>query len=169
MLEVMSASGDSAIQLRAGPSAQHQVIGVLEAGQFGELMEINADGTWAKIDTGRAQGWLPSYWIVLTGEMSIDFPAPTQRTRDGLVQAWEYVNVRAGPGRAYRVLGRLKPGQIAHVIGQSADQAWWHILFEGQAGWVSQAVVQFGGDERAVRVTGGDPGEEPATATPVAP
>ncbi|MGQ9814953.1 MAG: SH3 domain-containing protein, partial [Candidatus Roseilinea sp.] len=90
---------------------------------------------------------------------------PTQRTRNGLVQAWENVNVRAGPGRQFRVLGRLAPGQIAPVIGKSADDLWWQITFEQRPGWVSINVVQFVGDGELVQVTWGEP---PSTPTPAA-
>lgn len=166
MVEVMSASGDAAVRLRSGPGSQHDVIGALQPGQFAELAEINDDGTWAKIDTGELQGWLPANWIVLTGEISFDMPGPTQRTRDGLIQAWESVNVRAGPGRQFRVLGRLAPGQIAPVIGKSADERWWQILFQSREGWVARDVVQFAGDGERVEVTGGEPA---ATQTPGAP
>lgn len=165
MVEVMSASGDAAVRLRAGPGSRHEVVGALQPGQFGELIEINEDGTWAKIDTGETQGWLPANWIVLTGEISFDMPGPTQRTRSGLAQAWESVNVRAGPGRQFRVLGRLSPGQIAPVIGKSADGRWWQIIFQQQAGWVSMDVVQFAGDGEAVQITGGEP---PPAQTPTA-
>jgi len=163
MVEVMSASGDAAVRLRSGPGNQHEVVGALQPGQFGELAEMTEDGAWVKIDTGDLQGWLPANWIVLTGEISFDLPGPTQRTRDGLVQAWDNVNVRAGPGRQFRILGRLVPGQIRPVIGKSADGLWWQIVFQQRAGWVSAEVVQFAGDGEIVQVTGGEP---PPTETP---
>ncbi len=164
MVEVMSASGDTAVRLRSGPGSQYEVVGALQPGQFAELAEMNDDGTWVKIDTGELQGWLPANWIVLTGEVSFDMPGPTQHTRDGLVQAWESVNVRAGPGRQFRVLGRLAPGQIAPVIGKSADDLWWQVLFQSRVGWVSRDVVQFAGDREIVQITGGEP---PPTQTPI--
>ncbi len=160
----MSASGEAAVRLRSGPGRQYEVVGALQPGQFAELAEMNDDGTWVKIDTGDLQGWLPANWIVLTGEVSFDMLGPTQRTRDGLVQAWESVNVRAGPGRQFRVLGRLAPGQIAPVIGKSADALWWQILFENRRGWVSKDVVQFAGDSERVQISDGQPAP---TQTPI--
>lgn len=46
------------------------------------------------------------------------------------------VNVRSGPGRQYKLLGRLADGNTAPVLGKSLDGQWWHIRFRGKLGWV---------------------------------
>ena len=50
--------------------------------------------------------------------------------------AGNVVNVRSGPSRQYRVLGRLAGGDTAPVLGKSLDGQWWHIRFRGKLGWV---------------------------------
>lgn len=37
------------------------------------------------------------------------------------------VNCRSGPATSYSVIGELKPGRQAEVIGKSADLAWWYV------------------------------------------
>ncbi len=145
MLEVMSASGDTAYNLRAGPGRNYEVVGEIAPGQLGRLSDVNENGTWLKLDTGEKQGWLAADLVVVTGEMVLDVPAPTSRTRQGLVQAWEAVNVRRGPDRSFRSIGRLTPGQVALVLGKNGDGTWWQIQFEGEMGWVADEAVQFAG------------------------
>ncbi len=50
------------------------------------------------------------------------------------------LNVRAGPGIQYDLLGLLPTGTTVEVIGRSGDQQWWQIRFSPAAdgiGWVS--------------------------------
>lgn len=54
--------------------------------------------------------------------------------------ATTYLNVRAGPGTNYPVLGWLEPGQSVEITGLSPDGGWWQIRFPGATGdraWVS--------------------------------
>ncbi len=37
------------------------------------------------------------------------------------------VNCRSGPATSYTVVGELRPGRQAEVIGKSADLAWWYV------------------------------------------
>ncbi|HLA08499.1 MAG TPA: SH3 domain-containing protein [Anaerolineales bacterium] len=37
------------------------------------------------------------------------------------------VNCRSGPGTSYIVIGELKPGRQAEMIGKSPDLAWWYV------------------------------------------
>ena len=57
------------------------------------------------------------------------------------------LNVRAGPGTNYAVLGVLTLGQKAEIIGRNENATWWQIKFPGaQAGfgWVSAEFAQAG-------------------------
>jgi hypothetical protein len=52
------------------------------------------------------------------------------------------VNVRAGPGTGYAVIGQLTQGQTATVIGKSADGQWWQIKSNGNVVWIFAELVQ---------------------------
>ncbi len=52
------------------------------------------------------------------------------------------LNVRSGPSEAYDVIGLMRQGQMAELIGMSPDGQWWTIRFPAvasQQGWVSAA------------------------------
>jgi len=51
------------------------------------------------------------------------------------------INVRAGPGTDYPVIGALAPGQRAGVTGQNAAGDWWQLAVDGGSGWVLGRLV----------------------------
>jgi anionic cell wall polymer biosynthesis LytR-Cps2A-Psr (LCP) family protein/uncharacterized protein YraI len=76
----------------------------------------------------------PTPTVALAAEPAL--PAEVQ------VSAGNVINVRSGPSAEYRVIGRLREGQIAPALGRSLDQAWWHIRYGGKLGWVAAEYVQ---------------------------
>jgi uncharacterized protein YraI len=50
-------------------------------------------------------------------------------------------DVYDGPGTDYVILGSLKAGVRAAVVGRNADSSWWQIKFETDKGWIADAVV----------------------------
>ncbi len=69
------------------------------------------------------------------------------------------VNVRAGPGTTYNMLGTGAAGQTFPVTGKNPAGDWWQINYNGQAGWVFGQLVTPSGTE----------GVQVATNIPVAP
>ncbi|MBI5932041.1 MAG: ABC transporter substrate-binding protein [Chloroflexi bacterium] len=53
----------------------------------------------------------------------------------------ESVNLRAGPGTEYEIVGQLQLGDTATVIGSNADFTWLVINHEGQTVWVAADIV----------------------------
>ncbi|MBE7553877.1 MAG: FHA domain-containing protein [Anaerolineales bacterium] len=93
-------------------------------------------------------------------------PPPTEVAQPGL-QAVADVNVRGGPGTNYPILGLLRAGQVAPVVGRSADGGWWQILFPpntGGTGWVAGNFVQTNAAAGAVPVVAAPP--SPPTPAP---
>lgn len=39
----------------------------------------------------------------------------------------QVVNCRSGPGTSYAIIGELRPGRQAEMIGKSADLSWWYV------------------------------------------
>ncbi len=57
----------------------------------------------------------------------------------------EDINVRAGPGTLYPIVGKLSPGAIAPALGLSPGRSWIQIAYpaaEGGKGWVHSTLVQ---------------------------
>ena len=60
--------------------------------------------------------------------------------------------VHTGPGTGYGALGTLPNGEMATLIGRSADGQWWLISFQGRIGWVDASFARFDGDLSQVPV-----------------
>jgi uncharacterized protein YraI len=61
------------------------------------------------------------------------------------------VNVRAGPGTQYDLVGVLVPGQVAEILGQASlgRETWYRIVYLGgpdNAGWVHGGLVRVVGN-----------------------
>ncbi len=82
------------------------------------------------------------------------------------------VNLRGGPGRQYAVIGKLRSGQEADIIGRNASGDWWQLDWDGQA-WVAGTVVKIVGALDTVAVAKNIPAAPTPrpvpTAAPVAP
>ena len=61
----------------------------------------------------------------------------------------DLLNIRAGPGTNYTIVGQLQEGETITIIGKSPDGLWWRI----DRGWVSATYVKVSGDASAVPVT----------------
>jgi uncharacterized protein YraI len=66
-------------------------------------------------------------------------PAPTPTA--GLTISTDFVNLRAGPGTAYRITNQMKRGDTATVLGKSEDGKWWKIAANENYAWVFGELV----------------------------
>lgn len=73
-------------------------------------------------------------------------------------------NVRSGPGLDFAVLGQLRQGETARVIGALADNTWVVIDFRGQQGWLATYLLDVTGDLNSVPLI-----TPPPTPTPLPP
>ena len=78
------------------------------------------------------------------------------------------MNVRAGPGTNYGIIGTASPGQQFPIIGKNPGLGdWWQIEYaESQAGWVYGPLVT-ANDAENIRVAAIIPAPPPPTATPI--
>ncbi len=98
-------------------------------------------------------------------------PTPAPVATPGLTVVNDFVNLRAGPGTNYDLVGRLNQGQTARVIGKSSDGQWWQVSVEGKAVWISGQFVQANDAANNVSVVQAPPAPTaaPPTATPALP
>lgn len=94
-------------------------------------------------------------------------PTPTQTSiSKPVAQASNAMNVRAGPGTAYPIVGAMNTGEQNEIIGKNPQGDWWQVsLPNGQAGWVYGPLIQTSGDTAAIAVAANIP-EPPPTPTP---
>jgi PKD repeat protein/ABC-type branched-subunit amino acid transport system substrate-binding protein len=74
-------------------------------------------------------------------------------------------NVRSGPGLNYPIIGLLRQGEQARLIGASIDFSWVVINFRGQQGWLATYLLEVNGDLRDVSLLAAPPTPTP-TAVP---
>jgi serine/threonine-protein kinase len=74
------------------------------------------------------------------------------------------INVRAGPGTNYPVIGALNPGESRQITGRNQAGDWWQFDYGGRPGWVSNLIVRTQGAADTVAVAEAPP--LPATAPP---
>jgi len=112
---------------------------------------------------------------ILDAEISpiASLPTPTPQataTPDGVTLTIDRAvqNVRNGPGLNYDVIGQLREGEQARVIGANLDFSWVVISFRGQNGWLSRSILDVFGDLNSVPIVQAPPTPTPlpATATP---
>lgn len=90
-----------------------------------------------------ANAAMPSVEITATVQVSATEPPAAQLDAVINISTLQTTDVYSGPGRDYDRLGLLSSGQIASVIGLSADGEWWRIGCPTNAGaecWVSTAL-----------------------------
>ena len=58
-----------------------------------------------------------------------------------LVSITTPVNVRAGPGTGYAVMGTAAPGEWYRITGKNSDGDWWQINYNGRSGWLYAPLV----------------------------
>ena len=69
-------------------------------------------------------------------------PTPAEPCRASITAN---LNVRSGPGTAYRILGTLKWPYTVEVSGRLEDNSWWRIEYHGERGWISARYTETDG------------------------
>jgi len=95
----------------------------------------------------------------------------TPTVTSGLLTTVQGVNVRGGPGTNYPVVGSLKAGDTAPVLGRNVSGDWFVISLKngpGGQGWVSanSSISTYNGDKSQLTVVAAPPA--PATPVPTA-
>lgn len=90
-----------------------------------------------------ALAWLPPAVAGPLPQASTPTPPPLR------VEIYDDVNVRAGPGTYYDLVGRMIKGQMGEILGRSSDGFWLKIVYIGgpdNTGWVYRDLVRVVGD-----------------------
>ena len=151
---LVTADVDTAIL--SGPGDGYDSLGLLLAGQSAEVIGLSSDNGWfiirvPYIESG--EGWISADFVTVNNPEGI--PVVEREIEPGgdevpaedapRVRAIANVNVRSGPEVYYKKIGLLPAGDVAEVIGFSADRLWWAIkvpFAETGQGWVSVDYVE---------------------------
>jgi SpoIID/LytB domain protein len=139
-------SSSTVLNVRAGAGTTYQIVGTLKNGA--SVTITGESGDWYQINYGSGKGWVSKPFISLTASDDSGGTAAggdTAQTKAGTVQvaSTSVLNVRAGAGTTYKVLGTLKNGTAVTITGESGD--WYKITYNGSAAYVSKSFVTVGG------------------------
>ncbi|MDM8521287.1 SH3 domain-containing protein [Anaerolineales bacterium HSG6] len=75
---------------------------------------------------------------------SVSPDTPTPQSANGAeATTLNGVNLRAGPGVDYQVVGQLEANVTMPIVGRNSDSSWWQIeLDDGRVVWLSGQVVE---------------------------
>ena len=99
-------------------------------------------------------------------------PIPTPTSASPTVRMSGTMNVRAGPGTNYPILGQAEAGDQYPISGKNPAGGWWQIIYSGQFGWVYSPLVTAINPELvqvASIIPTPPPTPIPPTATPIPP
>jgi len=79
-------------------------------------------------------------------------PLPTATPLPPVATTRIIVNVRAGPGAGFALIGKLPRGVSKEILGKSEDSKWWQIEYEGKVGWIAADFTDVRGGTSGVTV-----------------
>jgi uncharacterized protein YraI len=123
------------LNVRAGPGTGYDVIGESHAREV--YVSFETSGGWRRIWFNDAPGWVSASYLKPS---LAEVKAVTAGT----------LNVRAGPGTQYSVLGRVYRGMLRAVLASQGD--WRKISYGGREAWVHGGYL-------------GDPAQAPPAST----
>ncbi len=95
-------------------------------------------------------------------------PAPSATSNQPLLKVTNpNLNIRAGPSTDYPIIGAMKNGDTATIVGRNADRSWWVVVFGQIRGWSisDPAYSQVVGDTSNVPLVAAPPKPASAAAT----
>jgi len=155
--DIPSARAFMNVNIRSGPDLTFEKIGLLKNGDSAEVVGISQDGLWLviKLPGGDNVGWISKDYVILTNTEGVPVTRisgitqeripPTPAPGSPSLTANYPVNIRAGPGIEFAVVGQMAQGQTAEVVGINRDGLWIAIKLLSQqngVGWVAAAYVR---------------------------
>jgi uncharacterized protein YraI len=133
----------SALNVRAGPSTDHEIIGELESDATGVVAtgiaaNDDRDREWLEIEFGDELGWSAG-WFLTTNECVQSGPIGFCVTD---TDCTDRLNVRVGPGGGYTKLGSLAHDAVG-IVGtgwattDDQDRPWIQIEWKGGIAWAA--------------------------------
>lgn len=134
-----------ALNVRAGPGLDQQIVGSLSGGTKITPLGKSSDGTWWKISYSGSDAYIYAQYAVAGGAYSSGAPAASTGSGSTVQVTSDYLNVRAGPGLDQQIVGKLDGGASVQAAGRSSDGAWLKISYNGQDAYIYAAYTTGGG------------------------
>jgi uncharacterized protein YraI len=133
------------LNVRGGPGEAALVLGRIYFGNQLFLLGRSADGTWLNVRSQFGE----NTWVAARFTSVGDAAAPANSTTNLPVTEAETfafvntgsLNIRAGPGVNYAIIGTVLGGERLPIIGRNADRSWYNVRTVFGDGWVSARFV----------------------------
>ena len=144
-----------ALNVRASPSLQGNIIGSLAGGTQVTPAGQSTDGSWWKISYNGQDAYIYAQYATAGGTYGGSTSTATaSATAPGNVTVTsDYLNVRAGPGLDQQILGQLSNGATVQPTGKTSDGTWWQISYNNQVAYIFAAYTSTGGAAAATTST----------------
>lgn len=135
------------LNVRSGPSTQHQILTVLPYGTQIYLIGRSTPGNWLQIrQYNGQQGWVMTQYVSAPQEVINSLPVTDTHQIPGDPVGYVLsprLNVRMGPGYNQPIIGQLWQGEQVPLVGRNANSAWLQIsLPSGGKGWVAAQYIR---------------------------
>jgi uncharacterized protein YraI len=139
------------VNVRAGPGTEYSSLGLLDPGQKVQIVGKDQSGKWYVIlypGGPQERGWVTASYIQAgnTGGLPVVMGADARGSPSAATgKVTQQLNVRAGPGTGYDLLGRLQPGAVVTLTGKNETGTWLQIEYTGGPGgrgWVTAGYLQ---------------------------
>lgn len=133
----------SSLNLRQGPGASFAVIGSLKKSEIVDGLAVSPDGGWAQVR--KADGVIG--WASLKYMTKIAAPPPASPDDVLMIVTTDTLNVRAGPGTGYTVIGKVNRGARLVFLSATPDWGWVNVKTpENKTGWCSSKYLMENND-----------------------
>ena len=132
------------MNVRDGPGTNYTIIGTATIGEEFPITGQNEEGDWWQIDYSGQTGWIYAPFVTAINAESVPVVSsamtPATSAAPALAEPVVAVNgdmnVRAGPGTDYPVVGGATVGDEFPITGKNEEGDWWQIDYSGQTGWI---------------------------------
>jgi len=152
------------LNVRDAPSLGGNVIGRVLRGQTYQIIGRDGNARWFLIQLADKVGWVWGYYIFVDGnEFSVPVSSAASATGlpEGVADTGVIGQTRAGmklrgaPTTLSDQTGRITWGAFLPIVGRTADNSWYQVVWKGTVGWVWSNFVPIRfGDLNNVPVTG---------------
>ena len=123
------------MNVRKGPSTEYECVGKLHADAVAEFIE--EEGDWTLISSGSVTGYIKSEYLLFGEEAE---QAIQNKYKKEFVVTCNILNLRAGEGTDFDILGKLQNGMTGEVLSESEE--WAKVKINGTVGYVSKEFIR---------------------------
>ncbi len=128
---VVNVPAGDVLNMRAGPSVRHRIIGMIPPNACGVRITWPCRGRWCNVRWEGQEGFVHMRYIDEEADADDDVACVVR------VAPWDVLNMRAGPGVSYPVIATIPPDACdVHIRPFRAIGNWWCVRWRDCSGWV---------------------------------